>query len=63
MYLSAEQGNICLSCELPCADCKEDSTSCTACHPESELPVVYEGVCIEECPVGTTSEGGVCEDC
>ena len=55
--------NTCGVCNDPCQTCSGSRDYCTSCDPESSLSNLHQNTCIETCPDGTISIGGICEPC
>jgi|Transcript_13465 proprotein convertase subtilisin/kexin type 5 len=62
-YYETQTLNTCATCDPLCADCKGSPKTCTACHPNSDKPFLFDGTCIGFCDDGYTDVFGVCERC
>ena len=56
-----QSGLICEDCDSSCASCAVKATNCVACDSTHFL---YQGKCLNGCPVGSTvAQGQICVDC
>ncbi|RXM36986.1 Proprotein convertase subtilisin/kexin type 5 [Acipenser ruthenus] len=55
-----EDVETCTKCSPECKACKDDSTSCQACHQHY---VLYQNRCMTTCPDEHFSEEGLCKRC
>jgi len=46
------------TCISPCQTCSRITAACTSCVPS--FPYLYNGICYDECPIGTYASSGKC---
>ena len=50
-----------IDCASPCAECVDNGSKCTKCESSSSTPYLFNHVCYDVCPDGTSETSpGIC---